>query len=65
MIVCFKNLDDIDERKKAVGIPIKHKEKIKVFWCPKSLINNADRWEKDGFIDIPDWFYYKKIDELF
>jgi hypothetical protein len=67
MIVGFKNIEDVDERKKAIGVPIAHKGITKMFWCPKSLIENIGRdiWKRDGFIEVPDWFYDRKISELF
>jgi len=63
MIIDVK-IHEIDNRKKAIGIPYKHKGIIKTMWIPKSLIENK-HWQERGFIDIPDWFYDKKIDELF
>lgn len=65
MLVDFKGIENIDERDKAIGIPIKHKGITKVLWCPKSLIDNKNGWKKNKFIDMPDWFYDKKITELF
>ena len=65
MMVDFKSIDDVDEREKAVGIKIKHNGNEKTMWIPKSLIDNKRGWKEQRFIDVPDWFYDKKIDELF
>ena len=61
----FKDLKEVDERDKAVGVPLKHNGIKKVFWCPKSQISNIGHWKENKFIDVPDWLYDKKIDELF
>lgn len=63
MLVNFK-INEIDERVKAVGIPFKHKGISKIMWIPKSLIENK-AWKEQGFVDIPDWIYDKKVTELF
>jgi len=56
---------DIRETLEALGIPLKHEGKIELVWIPKSLIINKTNWKKSKIVEIPDWFYDKKIEELF
>lgn len=65
MMVSFKNLEEVKETEKAVGVPIKHNDTEKIMWVPKSLIINRNGWRKQKMLDVTDWFYDKKIDELF
>jgi len=65
MFVMFKNIYEVIETNKALGVPIIHDEKKMTMWIPKSLIDNKKGWKKQKMIDVPDWFYDKKIDELF
>jgi hypothetical protein len=49
---------------KAIGIRIKHNNKEKIMWIPKSQITEELKPEFK-MINIPDWLYDKKIAELF
>jgi hypothetical protein len=52
------------ETEKAYGFKIKHDDTEKVMWIPKSLIKNGIGPDV-CMSDIPDWFYDKKVEELF
>jgi len=65
LFVTFKTLEEIDERDKAIGVPITHNEVKKIMWIPKSLIENKNGWKKQKMVDVPDWFYDKKFADLF
>lgn len=56
-------LNEIKETEKAVGIVLKHNDGEKMMWVPKSLIKN--NWKQLEQLEIPDWFYDKKVEELF
>lgn len=52
------------ETNKAVGISIKHNGFIKIMWIPKSqIIGKVDLTL--GNIEIPDWLWDQKMNELF
>lgn len=55
--------DEIIETKGAIGYKVSKKGKM-ILWIPKGMITNT-RWFVDKVIEIPDWFYDKKVNELF
>ena len=55
--------EEIIQTKGAIGYKVSKKGKM-ILWIPKSMIINA-RWFVDKVIEIPDWFYEQKINELF
>jgi len=65
VIILVKDISEVIETPKALGIPIKHKGQTKIMWLPKSLIENNRDWKRKKIIDVPDWIYDKKIDECF
>lgn len=64
MIISWKENESPIFTQKAIGIKIKHNNKEKIMWIPKSQITEKFKPESK-MIDIPDWLYDKKIDELF
>lgn len=64
-ILTWNDPSEIHETDKAVGIDLKYKGDIKLFWIPKSLIINKRNWKKANIIEVPDWFYDEKVGELF
>lgn len=64
MIISWKDNDSPILTQKAIGVKIKHNNKEKIMWIPKSQIMENFKPESK-MIDIPDWLYDKKIDELF
>ena len=65
MMVCFKKIEDIRETDKAIGVRIKHDDRVKILWFPKSQIENKKGWRDQKMLDVPDWLYDKKIEEAF
>ena len=55
--------EEIIQTKGATSYKVSKKGKM-ILWIPKSMIINA-RWFVDKVIEIPDWFYEQKINELF
>ncbi len=64
MIIYWKENDKPIQTDKAFGFKIKHNEKEKIMWIPKSQIKNNIK-PNSKMADIPDWLYDKKIEELF
>lgn len=64
MIISWEENDKPIRTDKAIGFKIKHNEKEKIMWIPKSQIKNNLKPDSK-MADIPDWLYDKKIDELF
>lgn len=72
MIISWRKKPELTpiETPLALGFRIKHNNlgaglvEEKIMWVPKSLLKNEF---KPGvqMADIPDWFYDRKIDELF
>ncbi len=65
MIVGFKDIDDLDIRKKAIGIPVTHNTVTRTLWIPKSLIDNMKAFRRVKYLDVQDWFYDKAFEEKF
>ena len=59
--------DVLEETEKAVAFRIVHNSMVKKMWIPKSIINqgNPPSWRRVGIVEIPDWLWNRKIEELF
>ena len=67
MIISWNSDSDIVIREKAIGIKIKHNGDIKIMWLPLSQISDDYKrtYQEKRLLEIPDWLYDKKIEELF
>lgn len=64
MIIFWKENDKPIQTEKAIGFKIKHNDSEEIMWIPRSQIKNNLK-PTSKMADIPDWLYYKKIEELF
>ena len=62
MVISFKE-GDLEITDKAVGVLVKHNGVKKTMWIPKTLITHISY--KHMHLDVEDWFYDKKMNELF